>query len=64
MIDQAYEEVERRKSLSERGSFKMKMMKGQSPMDILKDKRGSKIDIKQKKEVLKEVLTVMKFAVF
>ena len=27
-------------------------------------KKNSKIDIKQKKEVLKEVLTVMKFTVF
>ena len=64
MIDEAFLELERRRTLSERGSFREKMMQSKNSSALIAQKRGKQIDIKQKKEVLKEVLSVMKFAVF
>ena len=64
MIDEAYEELDRRKVISERGSFREKMLQRQDTKEMINQKRGKKVDMSQKKEILKEVLSVMKFAVF
>lgn len=63
MIDEVFEELERKQAANKRGNFKEQIMQETSISELKNKRKQAKLTLDQKKEVLKEVLSVMKFTV-